>query len=108
MLHAAHLATIVSVDTTPVPTLPPEGPTFAAPWQAQAFALVVGLAESGVFTWPEWVQAFAAEPGPDADYWQRWVAAAEKLVVARGLTSFDQLAARRFGLAATGPVHRLR
>jgi nitrile hydratase accessory protein len=108
MLHAAHRATIVPVHTTLAPTLPPEGPTFAAPWQAQAFALVLELAESGVFTWPEWVRAFAAEPGPDADYWRRWVAAAEKLVVAKGLTSFDQLAARRFALAATGPVHGLR
>jgi len=84
--------------------------TFSEPWQGQAFAIVVQLAERGVFTWPEWVQAFAAEesPGGDAPYFERWLAAAEKLLVAKGLTSFDQLAARRFALGASGPVHTMR
>jgi nitrile hydratase accessory protein len=88
---------------------PEETRPFAAPWQAQAFAMVVQLAELGVFSWPEWVAAFAAEPESDAiGYYERWLAAAEKLMVAKGLTTFDQLAARRFALGASGPAHGLR
>jgi nitrile hydratase accessory protein len=90
-------------------TAPDEPSPFAAPWQAQAFAMVVQLAETGVFSWPEWVAAFAAEPETDGrGYYERWLAAAEKLLVAKGLTSFDQLAARRFALGASGPTHGLR
>jgi len=85
-----------------------EPPAFAAPWQAQAFAIVVQLAERGAFGWAEWVAALAAEPeGDGRDPWERWLAAAERLVVAKGLTSFDQLAARRFAIAVGG-VHPAR
>lgn len=31
--------------------------TFAEPWQAQAFALVVHLHSKGAFTWREWASA---------------------------------------------------
>ena len=91
-------------------TTPPDDVSpFAAPWEAQAFAMVVQLAENGVFGWPEWVAAFAAEDDTDGrSYYERWLAAAEKLVVAKGLTSADQLAARRFAIGATGPTHTLR
>ena len=30
-----------------------DGPVFAEPWQAQAFAMAVKLHEEGVFTWPD-------------------------------------------------------
>ena len=88
---------------------PDEALPFDAPWQAHAFAMVVQLAENGVFSWAEWVSAFAAESESDGrGYYERWLAAAEKLIVAKGLTSFDQLAARSFALGATGPTHGLR
>ena len=32
--------------------------TFAEPWEAKAFAIVVKLAEAGHFTWREWVECF--------------------------------------------------
>jgi hypothetical protein len=35
--------------------------TFAEPWEAKAFAIVVKLAEAGHFTWREWVECFARE-----------------------------------------------
>jgi hypothetical protein len=38
-----------------------DGPVFAEPWQAQAFALAVNLAEQGHFTWKEWAAALADE-----------------------------------------------
>src|ERR1700709_341124 len=31
-----------------------EGPVFAEPWQAQAFALTVQLSHAGCFSWCEW------------------------------------------------------
>ena len=31
-----------------------DGPVFAEPWQARAFALAVELREAGVFSWSQW------------------------------------------------------
>lgn len=83
----------------------PEGAdeiVFAEPWQAQAFALAVGLADRGVFTWAEWTRAFGeelararAEGQEDTApiYFELWLAALEKLAVERGLASPGRLAA---------------
>jgi nitrile hydratase accessory protein len=91
---------------------------FAEPWEAKAFAIVVKLAESGAFTWAEWVACFSQEVAAATStqacgkqppsYYEQWLVAAEKLAVAKGLTSTDQLAARRFALGASGPTHQLR
>ena len=78
-----------------------DGPTFHEPWQAQAFALVVRLAESGAFTWREWTEALAGEiaaAGPDdapERYYEHWLAALEKLADAKGLTERGERHARR-------------
>ena len=47
--------------TQQVPGIPvgPEGPVFAEPWQAQAFALTLSLHEQGLFTWPEWAATWS-------------------------------------------------
>jgi len=81
-----------------LPSLPrdADGPVFRAPWEAQAFALAVQLQERGLFTWDEWAQALgaeiaAAQSGGDADlgdtYYQHWLAALERLAVAKGAAS---------------------
>ena len=55
-------------DLLALPGLPKdaEGPVFAEPWQAQAFALAVRLHAEGAFTWTEWAaalsQALAGDP----------------------------------------------
>ncbi|HUE45929.1 MAG TPA: nitrile hydratase accessory protein [Aestuariivirgaceae bacterium] len=78
-----------------------DGPTFHEPWQAQAFALVVRLAESGAFTWREWTEALADEiaaAGPDdraERYYEHWLAALEKLADAKKLTDVSERHARR-------------
>lgn len=77
-----------------------EGPIFAEPWQAQAFAMTVTLHEAGAFTWPEWAAALSAElkadPADDGSrYYDHWLAALERLVVARGLAPRDALHARK-------------
>jgi nitrile hydratase accessory protein len=78
-----------------------DGPTFHEPWQAHAFALAVTLCEAGVFSWPEWAEALAAEiaaagpADPSEHYYERWLAALEKLVDRKGLTQHAERLARR-------------
>jgi len=90
-----------------LPRLPPrddEGPVFAEPWQAQAFALAVTLSEAGYFTWKEWAAALAAalqaaadrgEPDDGTRYYEHWLAALETLVTAKALTDVAALVERR-------------
>jgi nitrile hydratase accessory protein len=81
-----------------LPRLPrdQEGPVFAEPWQAQAFALAVKLAEEGHFTWKEWAAALAdelkaaadqGEPDDGSRYYEHWLTALERLVTAKGLSN---------------------
>jgi nitrile hydratase accessory protein len=77
-----------------------EGPVFAEPWQALAFALAVRLSAEGVFTWPEWAAALARElatdPADDGSrYYHHWVAALEALTAARTTVTPVDLANRK-------------
>lgn len=76
------------------------GPVFAAPWQAQAFALTLSLHQRGLFTWSEWAQALAqeisrAQAAGDADlgdtYYHHWLAALERMVAAKGAGTAQEL-----------------
>lgn len=80
------------------------GPVFAEPWQAQAFALAVQLSAQGHFTWKEWaatladeLRAGAARGDPDdgSYYYVHWLAALERLVTAKHLTSGNELLSRK-------------
>lgn len=90
-------------DPQDLPGLPrdAEGPVFAEPWQAQAFALTVQLHERGAFTWAEWAEALseqlkAAGPHDDgARYYEHWLAALERLVTAKQLAAADALQDRK-------------
>ena len=78
----------------------PDAPVFAEPWQAQAFALAVRLSEQGYFTWGEWAAALAAElkaaePDDGSHYYDRWLAALERLVTEKGLADPAALDARK-------------
>ncbi len=72
-----------------------DAPLFKEPWQAQLFALTVNLSEAGHFTWSEWAATFADElararaAGPNtADtYFDRWLAALQALLAAKGLAA---------------------
>jgi nitrile hydratase accessory protein len=81
-----------------------EGPVFAEPWQAQAFALAVELSAGGHFTWKEWAAALAeelkaaadrGEPDDGSRYYEHWLAALERLVATRGLTDIGSLLERK-------------
>ena len=77
----------------------PAGP-FAAPWEAQVFAMVVALQEAGLFTWGEWSDRLGSAIRPAdgaeaaADY-GRWLGVLEAILAERGVTDADALAARR-------------
>jgi len=87
-------------------TLPRDagGPVFAAPWQAQAFAMAVRLHEAGHFTWAEWAARLAAEiararahgdPDLGTTYYDHWLAALETIVAEKGLVRADELRRRK-------------
>ena len=77
--------------------------TFAAPWEAQAFAMALSLQKRAIFTWPEWSRALAreladaaarGEPDDGTHYYEHWLAALEKLVAAKNLIPGDELERR--------------
>jgi nitrile hydratase accessory protein len=81
-----------------------EGPVFAAPWQAQAFAMAVALHARGLFTWAEWASVLAAEieaaraagdPDYGETYYRHWLSALEKIVAAKGAASAVELERHR-------------
>lgn len=89
-----------------LPRLPRDegGPVFAEPWQAQAFALAVKLSELGHFTWNEWAATLGNELSADAArgeaddgsrYYHCWLAALERLVVAKQLSDPATLSERK-------------
>jgi nitrile hydratase accessory protein len=89
-----------------LPRLPRDdgGPVFAEPWEADAFALAVRLSAQGHFTWKEWAAALASElaaaaaggePDDGSRYYLHWLAALERLVVAKHLSDPAELVARK-------------
>jgi nitrile hydratase accessory protein len=87
----------MAAELTELPDLPrnEDGPVFAEPWQASAFALAVSLSHQGHFSWPEWAAALGeelkasaarGEPTDGSRYYHCWLATLERLVVAKGLS----------------------
>lgn len=85
-----------------LPLLPRDetGPVFAEPWQAQAFAVVVGLTEAGTISLNEWAEHLGAvlkeaeargEYDTSRRYYDHWLTALERLVVAKSMTDWDEL-----------------
>ncbi len=87
---------------------------FDEPWEARIFAIIVRLAQDGYFEWSEWVECFsrevAAETSIEASggvprpYYEQWLDAAEKLLIAKGATNRAQLRARNFAAASAANV----
>lgn len=82
--------------STALPNIPrdDDGPVFAEPWQAQAFALAVRLSAERHFTWTEWTSAFSDElrsaaargtPDDGSNYYHHWLTTLERLVVEKRL-----------------------
>jgi len=89
-----------------LPSLPRDevGPVFREPWEAQAFAMTLQLYQRGLFSWPEWAAALAAEikraqkagdPDTGDTYYHHWLAALERLVAEKGIADPASLARYR-------------
>jgi nitrile hydratase accessory protein len=79
-------------------------PVFREPWEAHAFAMAVRLHECGLFTWPQWASALAAEitraqeagdPDVGDTYYHHWLAALERLVAETGAATVAEQARTR-------------
>ena len=77
-----------------------DGPVFAEPWQAQAFAAVVELIESGIVSRGEWADRLgatfkAAEARGDFDtgtrYYDHWLETLEQVVLEKALVVQPEL-----------------
>ena len=81
-----------------------DGPVFAEPWQAGAFALAVMMSEQGHFTQTEWAAALSSElraaaargePDDGSRYYDCWLAALERLLVEKQLSDAGSLQAAK-------------
>jgi len=81
-----------------LPELPrdSEGPVFREPWEGQAFAMAVTLHRHGLFTASEWAAALgeeikraqaAGDPDTGETYYRHWLAALERIVATKGVTT---------------------
>ncbi len=88
--------------TRAVPSIPcdAEGPVFREPWEAQAFAMALALHERGLFSWSEWAATLSAEikraqaagdPDTGETYYRHWLAALERLIAEKGVTTSETL-----------------
>jgi nitrile hydratase accessory protein len=104
--------------------LDPEGPAapprqngelvFSAPWESRLFGLTMALHRSGAFDWEEfrrllieeirkWESAHPGEAG--WSYYERWQAAFERLLAAKGICPAAEIEGRAGALAARPPGH---
>jgi nitrile hydratase accessory protein len=91
---------------------------FAEPWEAKIFAIIVGLSKDGLFSWADWVECFSKEVaaatvreaagGDEAPYYEQWLNAAEKILISKGVTTQEQLLAKRFAVSSVGSTHVLK
>ena len=81
-----------------------DGPAFAEPWMAQAFACTVYLSRRGLFTWNEWVDVFSTEikthpqqsgEAANAAYYRQWLAALETMVGLKRAASTAEISERQ-------------
>jgi nitrile hydratase accessory protein len=89
--------------TEAVPGIPrdAQGPVFREPWEAQAFAMTLALHTAGLFSWTEWAAMLGAEirkaqaagdPDTGETYYRHWLAALERMVAEKGVTTPSILA----------------
>jgi nitrile hydratase accessory protein len=92
---------------------------FAEPWEARAFALAVTLSGGERFSWDEFRDLLigeiaagdAAGPADPAQvtvgasgYYERWLAALERVLCAKAMLSAEEIDRRAAAIAASPPV----
>jgi nitrile hydratase accessory protein len=97
-------AAAVAADALPELPRDADGPVFAAPWQAQAFAMALTLHSRGLFAWSEWAAMLAeeirrAQAAGDPDlgdtYYHHWLATLERMIAEKGVTTAETLTRTR-------------
>ena len=87
---------------------------FEAPWQSRLFGLTLSLERAGLFAWEEFracliaeIQAWESAGHPQAEwsYYERWQAAFEALLAAKGLCARSELDRRARAFAARPDGH---
>jgi nitrile hydratase accessory protein len=84
---------------------------FDAPWQARAFGVAIGLVQEQGLDWEEfrrrlideiraWEREFRDAPSNANSYYERWLAALERLVVETGMVSTEEIEAEVLRVAA--------
>jgi nitrile hydratase accessory protein len=79
---------------------------FQTPWEARAFGMAVALNENGTYIWRDFSQGLAAETaaaegqGIASSYYERWLETLEKLIVAKGLLSPQEIDSRTVEFAS--------
>jgi nitrile hydratase accessory protein len=88
--------------TEAIPSIPQDvqGPVFREPWEAQAFAMTLALHKAGLFAWTEWATTLgeeikkaqaAGDPDTGDTYYHHWLAALERIVAEKGVTTREIL-----------------
>ena len=73
---------------------------FEAPWEGRAFGIAVAMNEDGLYEWGEFRDHLVGEitsverAGITSSYYERWLASLEKLAIARGFVTSEELDAR--------------
>lgn len=79
---------------------------FAAPWEGRIFGMAVALSDNQAYDWDDFRDrlvaeiAAAEEHGDDSDYYERWLASFERLLLDTGLVAAEELDARTAEFAA--------
>ncbi len=92
--------------TEAIPSIPRDahGLVFREPWEAQAFAMTLALHDGGLFAWTEWTATLgeeikkaraASDPDTGETYHRHWLAALERIVAEKGVTT-PQVLARHY------------
>ena len=68
---------------------------FAAPWEGRAFGLAVILSEKGAYAWNDFRTRLVEEVrSADGPYYESWLAALERLLLARGVVTSEEIETR--------------
>lgn len=90
-------------------------PTFAQPWEARAFALVLAASEKGSFSLKDFQQALIARVGThekmsciasNEDYYSRWIEALEDILISHGVVSKDRIGASESHVISTAALRK--
>ncbi len=74
--------------------------TFGAPWEGRVFGMALALRDNGLYAWDDFRArlvaeiAAAEEYGDSSDYYERWLASFERLLLETGTVTAGELDAR--------------